>query len=340
MDAMLSQEEVDLLLKGVTNEPDEIPDQKNEFPDGVRPYNLATQERIVRGRMPTLEMINDRFNRLLKQEMFALLRRNVEISRQMLTITKYGDFIRSLVVPSNFNLIFVNPLVGQALIVLDPSLVFMCVDTLFGGDGRFTMRIEGRDFTETEQRIIQRIIDIIFDCYTKCWEPVYPVEFVYQRSEMHTQFVNIATPNEPVITASFMLDAGEAGGGKMHICFPYTMLEPLREILTSSMQGESISGSNRWMHQLSHEIQAAELEMVVDLGSVRLRMDDIVKMKLGDIIPFEVPETVIAKINGVPVSECSFGTMNGHRALRIKNMLSINDTEATHAIVKEAQYGG
>jgi flagellar motor switch protein FliM len=339
MDTMLSQEEVDLLLKGVTNEPDEIQDQTDEFPDGVRPYNLATQERIVRGRMPTLEMINDRFNRLLKQEMFVLLRRNVEISRQMLSITKYGDFIRSLVVPSNFNLIYVNPLVGQALIVLDPSLVFMCVDTLFGGDGRFIMRIEGRDFTETEQRIIKRIIDIIFDCYSKCWEPVYPVEFVYQRSEMHTQFVNIATPNEPVVIASFMLDAGEAGGGKMHICFPYTMLEPLREILTSSMQGETL-GSNRWMNQLSHEIQAAELDMVVDLGSIRLRMDDIVKMKVGDIIPFDVPDTVIARINGVPVSECGFGTSKGHRALRIKNMLSINDTEATHAIVKEAQYGG
>jgi len=339
MDAMLSQDEVDLLLKGVTNEPDDLPDQGNEYPDGVRPYNLATQERIVRGRMPTLEMINDRFNRLLKQEMFGLLRRNIEISRQMLNVTKYGDFIRGLVVPSNFNLIYVKPLVGQALIVLDPSLVFMCVDTLFGGDGRFTMRVEGRDFTETEQRIIQRIIDLIFDCYTKCWEPVYPVEFVFQRSEMHTQFVNIATPNEPVITASFTLDAGEAGGGKMHICFPYTMLEPLREILASSMQGESITGSNRWMNQLSHQIRAAELEIIADLGSVRLRMEDIVNMKIGDIIPFDVPEIIIAKINGVPVSECSYGTFNGHRAIRIQNMLSINDIEATHAIVQEAKYG-
>lgn len=334
MDAMLSQEEVDLLLKGVTNEPDDE-DTRETDQSSVRPYNLATQERIVRGRMPTLEMINDRFNRMLKLEMFTLLRRNVEISRQMINITKYGEFIRGLVVPSNFNLVQVKPLVGHALIVIDPTLVFMVVDTLFGGDGRFPMRVEGRDFTETEQRIIQRILDIIFDSYTKCWEPVYPVEFVYLRSEMHTQFVNIATPNEPVITASFMVDAGSAGGGEMHICFPYTMLEPLREILSSSMQGEAIGGDKRWMNQISHQIQAAELEIVADLGSIKLRMDDIIEMKLGDIIPFEIPGTVIAKINSVPVAECSFGTFGGHYALRIEQMMSLDDIEVTHAMVKE-----
>src|SRR3954470_7326354 len=156
---LLSQEEVDALLKGVTGEVDEPKDDLD--PSGIRPYNLATQERIVRGRMPTLEIINDRFARLLRIGMFNFMRRSPEISVGGVKVTKYSEFIRNLVVPTNLNVVHMKPLRGSCLFIFDPSLVFAVVDNLFGGDGRFHSRVEGRDFTLTEQRIIQKMLLVV-----------------------------------------------------------------------------------------------------------------------------------------------------------------------------------
>ena len=169
-DKFLSQDEVDALLKGVDGDQDEAKPAGNS--GEARDYNLATQERIVRGRLPTLEIINERFARLLRIELFNFLRRTVEVSVGPVRITKYSDFVRNLVVPTNLNLIQMKPLRGTALMVFDPTLVFLVVDNMFGGDGRFHTRVEGRDFTQTEQRIIQRILNIVFETYSKSWEPV------------------------------------------------------------------------------------------------------------------------------------------------------------------------
>jgi len=233
-DNFLSQEEVDALLKGVNGDQDDasVPEDSSS----VRPYNLATQERIVRGRMPTLEIINERFARLLRIGLFNFLHRSSEVSIGPVRVSKYSEFIRNLVVPTNLNLIHMKPLRGTGLMVFDPNLVFLLVDNLFGGDGRFHTRVEGRDFTQTEQRIIQRILDIVFETYAKSWEPVYPVEFEYIRSEMNTQFANIATPNEVVVATTFTIELGPVSG-EMHFCMPYSMIEPIRDLLTSSLQG-------------------------------------------------------------------------------------------------------
>ncbi len=322
----LTQEEVDLLLKGMSIEKDEKTSQEDT--SGVRPYNLATQERIVRGRMPTLEIIHERFDRLFKTEMFNTLRRNVEVSRGPINIIKYGDFVRNLVVPTNLNLVQMKPLFGNALVVLDPHLIYMVVDVLFGGDGRFHVRIEGRSFTDTEQRIVQHILSIFFDTYTRAWAPIYPIEFSHLRSEMHTQFTNIATPKEVVIASSFTVEIGSLSG-QMHICIPYTMIEPIRELLCSSIQGENMTGDNRWMNQISRQIQSAELEIVANLGTIDLKLSDVIKLKVGDIVPFTVPSTVIAKVDAIPVMECAFGAFNGRRALRVEKMLSIQSDKVT-----------
>ena len=200
---VLSQDEVDALLQGVTGgSVDQTRHARAHPPDGLPAYNLGAPDRIVRGRMPTLEIINERFARLLRIGLFNFLRRSAEISVGPVRVSKYSEFIRNLVVPTNLNLVHMKPLRGTALMVFDPNLVFLLVDNLFGGDGRFHTRVEGRDFTQTEQRIIQRILDIVFEAYAKSWEPVYPVEFEYMRSEMNTQFANIATPNEVVVATT------------------------------------------------------------------------------------------------------------------------------------------
>ena len=195
-DDILSQEEVDALLRGVTGDDQ---DEDLSAASSVKNYDIGRQERIVRGRMPTLEIINERFARNLRIGLFNFIRRNAEISVGPVKVQKYSEFIRNLVVPTNLNLCHVKPLRGTALLIFDPDLVFLVVDNLFGSDGRYHVRVEGRDFTPTEQRIIRRLLDVVFSEYQKAWEPVYPIEFLYMRSEMNTQFANIATPTEVVV---------------------------------------------------------------------------------------------------------------------------------------------
>lgn len=317
-DNFLSQQEVDALLKGVTGEEDEVVLPQDQ--SGVKPYNLATQERIVRGRMPTLEIINERFARLLRIGLFNFLRRTTEVSLGPVKVSKYSEFIRNLVVPTNLNLVHIKPLRGTALIVLDPNLVFLLVDNLFGGDGRFHTRVEGRDFTQTEQRIIQRVLGIIFENYAKSWEPVHQVEFEYIRSEMNTQFANIATPNEVVVSYTFTIELG-AVSGEMHFCIPYSMIEPIRDVLTSSLQGETMEMDKRWIRLMTQQIQSAEVEIVADLGTARVSLGDILNMKAGDVIPMTVPDMVEAKVDGVPVMECTYGKFSGQYALRVERLL-------------------
>ena len=325
-DNFLSQEEVDALLKGVTGDQDEGSAPADE--SGIRPYNLATQERIVRGRMPTLEIINERFARLLRIGLFNFLHRSAEVSIGPVRVHKYSEFIRNLVVPTNLNLVHMKPLRGTALMVFDPNLVFLLVDNLFGGDGRFHTRVEGRDFTQTEQRIIQRILGIVFETYAKSWEPVYPVEFEYIRSEMNTQFANIATPNEVVVATTFTIELGPVSG-EMHFCTPYSMIEPIRDILTSSLQGETLEMDKRWVRLMTQQIQTAEVEIVANLGSARTTLGDILNMKAGDVIPIAIPEAVEATVDGVPVMECTYGRFNGQYALRVEKLLTYSSNEFT-----------
>ncbi|HEY8354989.1 MAG TPA: flagellar motor switch protein FliM [Methylophilaceae bacterium] len=324
VDNFLSQEEVDALLKGVTGEPDEVTQEID--PSEVREYNLATQERIVRGRLPTLEIINERFARQLRIGLFNFLRRTSEVSVGSVRISKYSDFIRNLVVPTNLNLVQIKPFRGTGLIIFEPNLVFLLVDNLFGGDGRFHTRVEGRDFTQTEQRIIKRLLDIVMETYMKSWEPVHQIECEYVRSEMNTQFANIATPNEVVVSTSYTIEIGDVSG-EMHFCMPYSMIEPIRDILSSSLQGEVLGVDKRWVRLMTQQIQSAEVELVADLAKTKLTLHDVLNMKVGDIIPLTLSETVEAKVDNVPVMECKYGIFNGQYALRVEKLLRANSTE-------------
>ena len=333
----LSQEEVDALLKGVTGDDDDEQVQK-EVPGTVRTYNLATQERIVRGRMPTLEIINERFARLFRIGLFNFLHRTAEISVGPVKVSKYSEFIRNLVMPTNLNLVHIKPLRGIGLVVFSPQLVFMLVDSMFGGDGRFHTRIEGREFTATEQRIIMRVLDIFFETYSKSWEPIYPIEFEYIRSEMNTQFANIATPNEVVVSTAFMIELGPING-ELHVCTPYSMIEPVRDRLTSSLQGEALEVDKRWLRLMKQQIQTAEIELVANFGTARLTFTDLLNMQPGDIIPLVASDSVIAEVDGVPVMECSYGQLHGQYALRVEKLMSISQNESPDGIPGEINNG-
>jgi flagellar motor switch protein FliM len=320
----LSQEEVDALLKGATGDDDAAPDPRDA--SGTRPYNLATQERIVRGRMPTLEIINDRFARLLRIGLFNFMRRSPEVSIQPVKVIKYSEFLRNLVVPTNLNVLQAKPLRGSALLVIEPTLVFLVVDTLFGGDGRFHTRVEGRDFTATEQRIIQRMLEVMLADYHKSWSSVYALQFEYVRSEMQTQFVNIATPTEVVVVSTFELDLGTARGA-FHICIPYAVLEPIRDLIYSPMRGDQTEPDRRWLRMLTRQVEKAEVELVAPLGSSQVKVKDLIDMKAGDVLPLDIADTITAAVDGVPVMECKYGVLNGRYALRVEKMI-VPDADA------------
>ncbi len=320
----LSQDEVDALLRSATGEKDEEKSEENE--SGVRTYNLATQERIVRGRMPTFEIINERFARQLRIGLFNFTRRTVDIAVGPVKVIKFSEFVRNLVVPTNINIINIKPLRGSALMIFEPDLIFLIIDNLFGGDGRYHTRVEGRDFTETEQRIIRRLLDVVFEDYEHSWKSVYPIHFEYIRSEMNPQFASIATPNEVVVCVSFDLDLG-GNGGQFHVCIPYSMVEPIRDLLYSALQGEHMEVDNRWVKSLSKQIQGAEVELVANLGQVSVTFEQILSMQEGDVIPISIPETVTAKVDNVPLMECHYGIINGQYALRVNTMIPQSETE-------------
>ncbi|MDR1855195.1 MAG: flagellar motor switch protein FliM [Azoarcus sp.] len=319
----LSQEEVDALLRGVNGESDE-PAPEEEEKGGVRAYNMATQERIVRGRMPTMELINERFARYFRIGLFNYMHRNVEVSVGPIKVQKYAEFVRNLVVPTNLNLVLAKPLRGTGLVVFDPTLVFVVIDNMFGGDGRFHTRVEGRDFTATEQRIIQGLLNVVFTEYGKAWAPVFQIDLEYVRSEMNSQFANIATPSEIVVATAFTLEMGDVQA-EMNVCFPYSMLEPIRELLYSTMQSDHLTQDKRWVTTLSQELQGADVELVCNLGTAKATLRDIVNMRVGDVIPLNVPPLLQAEVDGVPVLECRSGTRNHQYALMVERLLGSSE---------------
>lgn len=324
-DDFLSQDEVDALLKGVTGEIDE-PEEEVAAAGGVRDYNLGTQERIVRGRMPTLELINERFARYLRIGLFNYMHRTTEISVGPIKVQKYSEFVRNLVVPTNLNLVTAKPLRGTALFIFDPNLVFLVVDNMFGGDGRFHTRVEGRDFTPTEQRIIQGLLGVVFAEYSKSWNPVHKLDFEYVRSEMNSQFANIATPSEIVVSTTFSLEFGGITAD-MHICFPYSMLEPLRDTLNSSMQSEQVASDKRWVNLLRKQLHDAEIELVAHLARGKITLGEVARLKPGDVIPIQIPEKIIVEVDHTSLMECTYGQQNGRYALKIERFFAA-DTSA------------
>ena len=317
---ILSQDEVDALLQGITGESQKL--EHEDVPEGaVRDYNLASQERIVRGRMPTMEIVNERFARNIRIGLFNFIRKSPEVALSGIKVQKYSAFLREIVVPTNFNIVSIKPLRGSGLIVCDPTLVFAVIDSLFGGAGKYHTRIEGRDFSPTEQRIITRLVDVIIAEYKRAWAGVYPLELEYQRSEMQPQFANIATPSEIVVASSFTLEVGDTTG-TLHFCIPYSTLEPIRDVLYSTVQGDAAEPDRRWVNLLKQQIQAAEVELVAELATAPATVEQLLALKPGDFIELDLNPAIQAKVDGVPVIECHYGTSKGRYAIKVNQLLT------------------
>ena len=312
---ILDQAEIDALIHGVDT--GAVNTEAAPAPGEVRSYDFNNQMRIVRGRMPTLEMINERFARLFRVSLYNLLRRSPEISVAPVAIKKFSEYVHTLHVPTNLNLVKINPFRGTALIMLDPKLVFAVVDSFFGGTGRHA-KIEGRDFTATEQRIIHMMLRSVFSDLHEAWAHVATIEVEYLQSEINPHFANIVSPSEIVVITSFHVDL-DGVGGELHVTMPYAMIEPLREILDSGMASDRVDKDERWMHTLREEIEDAEVELTTLLGRTSITLGELLNLKPGDVINCDFTGKVLVMAEDVPMFRGSFGLSRGHQAITFED---------------------
>lgn len=315
---LLSQDEIDALLHGVDS--GDVDTENGGDYDGVaRPFDFTSQDRIVRGRMPTLEMINERFARHFRISFFNLLRRTAEISVGGVQMMKFSEYMHSLFVPTSLNLVKIHPLRGKALCVIDPKLVFIAVDNFFGGTGRHA-KIEGREFSPTESRVIQIILEQAFKDLKEAWAPVLPVEFEYINMEVNPQFANIVSPTEVVVVSSFHIEL-DGGGGTFYVVMPYSMLEPIRELLDAGVQSDRSERDDRWTVALREEVKAAEVMLSCTLAEAKLRVSDLLNLKEGDVIPINYPEKITVVAEDVPVFRGIYGMHKGNKAIKVTAMI-------------------
>ena len=316
---LLSQDEIDALLHGVDSGKVDT-DPPPAAPGEARNFDFATQDRIVRGRMPTLEMVNERFARLFRIGLFNMLRRQPELTVVGIEMVKFGEYTHSLFVPTSLNLVRVKPLRGTALFIFEPRLVFSVVENFFGGDGKNKTKIEGREFTPTELRVVQIMVRQLFQDLVEAWGPVMPLEFEFLNSEVNPHFANIVSPSEIVCVSKFMIEL-EGGGGHLHITFPYSMLEPIRDLLDAGLQSDRTDKDERWPITLREQLQEAEVELETELASATISLRDLMRLKTGDIIPINLPKSVDLCVEGVPVYRGQFGVANGRNAVRIEETI-------------------
>ena len=329
---LLSQDEIDALLHGVDN--GDVESEVEEFEPGeAQSYDFTSQDRIVRGRLPTLEMINERFARYFRTSLFGMLRRTADISVSGIQMLKFSEFIHSLFVPTSLNLIKVPPLRGKGLCVIDPKLVFSLVDSYFGGTGRFHTKIEGRDFTPTELRVVQLLLDLAFKDLTEAWKPVMNLGFECVGTEVNPQFANIVSPSEVVVVSSFHADL-ENGGGDIYITLPYAMLEPIRDLLDAGVQSDRGERDERWESSLREEIFNAEVELACELATATLTVRELSTMKAGDVIPIDIPEQVRVEAAGVEIFSGQLGVSEGNYAVKVEEWVNHGGKEM---VISKAQ---
>jgi flagellar motor switch protein FliM len=328
---VLSQDEIDALLHGVDS--GAVATEDAPAPGEARPYDFANQVRIVRGRMPTLEMINERFARLFRASLFNLLRRTPEISVSPVELLKFSEYVHSLHVPTSLNIVRMVPLRGVALVVLDPKLVFATVDNFFGGNGRFT-KIEGRDFTATETRVIQMLLKHLFADLKEAWSNVARIDLEYVNSEINPHFANIVSPTEIVVVTTFNVEL-DGGGGQVHITMPYAMIEPLRELLDAGVASDRVEHDERWMQALKEEIEDAEVEIRAVLGRGRITLGELLDLKPGDVVPCDFTGRATIVAEDVPVFRGQFGQSRGMQAVKIEERVMRNKPKILDALMAQ-----
>ena len=319
MSEVLSQGEVDALLRGVGDgevetETDEAPEDES----GVVPYDLTSQEKIIRGRLPTLDIINQMFSRLFRNTFSTMMRRSVDVSTVSTDTIKFGDFLRSLPIPSSLHIFRMEPLRGHGLMVVESKLVFAVVDTFFGGSGSKDLKITGRDFSSIEIRMTKSVVMSALGDLEKAWRPVHTVTTNFVRSEVNPQFAAIVPPSDIVLVILFEIEM-ENISGTLTICLPYAAIEPIIPKLKAQFQSEEMEVDQVWVRRLRAELLTTEIELVAELGTNILTPQELMKFKVGDTLMLgnDVTDPLILKVEQIPKFKGFPGVSRGNKAIQL-----------------------
>ena len=324
MGSVLSQEEVDALLQGVASDDvaGEKDDEEEYDPEEIVSFDLTAQDRIIRGRMPTLEIIHDRFVRLFRLTLSNALRRVVDINVRSTELIKFGEFIKTLPVPTSMNLFRMTPLRGNAMMVFETRLVFTLVEMFFGGGGDAETKAEGRDFTEIESRMIKRVIISGLEDLQTSWRPVFPAQINYVRSEVNPQFVSIVPHSEIVVVVTFDIEIGRAPMSII-VCVPYSMIEPIRTRLNAGFQSEQDEKDNTWSNRFKQNLQKVDVELIAKLGEMNISVRDFLNLQKNDVLylEHETKSPISIEVNGVKKFTGFQGAYKGHKAINIDELI-------------------
>ncbi len=315
---ILSQEEIDALLRGMENG-DVSTAQERPDRTGIICYDFNNQDRIIRGRMPTLEIVNDHFSRLFRNNLSTALRKTIDVSSRGIEMKKFGEFIKTLPVPSSLHVFRMDPLRGHAILALEAKLVFTLLDVFFGGSGKATYRVEGRDFTAIESRLIHKVVTMIFSEMEKAWNVVHPITLQHVRSEINPQFVSIVPPSDLVINITFGVEL-EQFTGMITLCIPYAIIEPIKNRLYSGFQSEQLEVDQNWVERFLEQLQGTEIELKVELGRSKVMVQELLHWKKGDVFSLgqEVSDPLVVQVQGVPKFIGKPGICRGNKAIQIE----------------------
>ena len=324
MNENLSQEEIDTLLKGVDSGEIDTESSRLSASGEVVPYELGSQDLTVGKHMPALDMVNERFTRSFEKSISSMLRRTAEVSAVGIQVMRFSDFQSNLQVPTSLNLININPLHGVGLFVIDSALVFSTVDNFFGGNGRYQANIEEREFTPTENRVIQLFLDMSFLDFTNAWEPVVDLDFVFVKSEIDPQFANIVNRDEVVVVSTFSMEL-EGGKGEFHVVLPNSMLEPIRDLLGAGINAEQDGVDEVWIRVIKEEMKQAIVEVDCAMAHTKLSLSDVLNLNPGDVIPVDLPEFVTVRASRTPIFKGVLGVSNGKNSVQFVAPISRPD---------------
>jgi flagellar motor switch protein FliM len=314
-DQVLTQEEVDALLQGIND--DEPAPAPAAAPGEARTLDLSDRETFVRTRLAAMEGIHERFVRHLRASLPELLRCTPEVAIGVLKVQRYAAFLRETMVPTNFNILSLQPLRGAGLLVCEPALVFAAIEAQYGGAGKYATRLEGREFSPTEQRVIGRLTHTVCAEYARAWREVYTLQCEVQRTEMQPQFANIAAPGDLVVTTSFTLEIGETSAA-LHLCIPYAVLEPIRSLLGHAGGSPlALPADERWLQLMRTQIQSAEVNLVAELATAEATVEQLLAFRPGDFIELDLNPQIQVKVDGVPLFDAHYGTANNRYAIKI-----------------------
>lgn len=319
MDKILSQDEVDALLKGVDAGDIATETYKDAVPDdGYPSYDFTAQERIIRGRMPGLEMANERFSRLFRDSLASVLMRFVDVNVHGVEMVMFSEFMKTVPMPSSINIFKMEPLNGYALFVMEAPMVFALIEYFFGGGASLYTKSEGRYFTPIEQRVIRKISGLALRDLGEAWQSLEMIEPEYISLEMNPQFVTIVTPTEGVIKIEIHVDIEEFSG-KVFFCIPYSMVEPIKDKLFSGIKGDRLEADIRWVERLKNVLGESVVEVMAEVSEVEITVGDLVNLEIGDIIPLgkAVTDPLLVRVQGVPKFTGDPGFSRGAQAIKL-----------------------